>query len=294
VSRSQIGNLFSWSPNDEIHNKVAARQLEALIDAGLVERHEPPSCRYQHLYSLTHDGTYVADTVRGKFVRRPRSPFPSKLLKPERLGHHLDLVSTGVAFANKRINEGYGELSEWEQESVEYKFSWLGSRHVIRPDARFLWWTGDGELFPVHVELHGENPTKTVVEKIKKYCYFQVSGSYRTETLTPAPVLIVSRHRLVETMGKAVIQAVLKSRLTIPKAAQELVVGVAKLESLIEEGPFGRVWYLPLQAVAEASFSDVLELSLKSETYPFSGTSPESGDYVSQKNTNGSLDGFGG
>jgi len=265
MSRVQVADCSSRTANSESNNVNASRNLKILISAGLAERHKPKKGSHNlcwYLYSLSEAGVYVVEAARGKrHIKKTRSPFPPRLQEPQRIRHHLDLVSAGVSFTNRKRNDQYGRLMEWQQENTEYKFTWLGSRHVIRPDSEFLWFDGE-QLNTIWLELHGENHTAAVREKIRKYIYYFTSRAFVRETLTYPPLCIVTRRNKPDTISRAVHKGILLAHITIAEAAPKIIVAVVHLDRLVAEGPHSAIWYLPVQGESEVKFEDILSWSL--------------------------------
>lgn len=101
MTRGQVGTVFSKRPYDEGANIAASRTLDALIAEDLVAQKKLEfklrERKVPQVYSQTPLGVFVCEALKGKHrITTTRRPYPAKLVTPQRLPHHLDLVDVGV------------------------------------------------------------------------------------------------------------------------------------------------------------------------------------------------------
>jgi hypothetical protein len=261
ASQQQIATTFFNAANPKDAKISCSKHLSSLERHGLIQRHAGgPRHNNKIFYSLTPGGMFCCEVeARGdtRTVKRLKEVKAHALLTSAHAKHHLYVVDVMSSFVRAE-RRGEGELTDyWGDREVSYVFPFLGSRRQLQPDSTFVWST-EKQAHLAWLELENrKGSSDQFVEKTIKYFYFANAGNQPGDVYKVAlgidrfpPLLVVTvRRTQLHSLRRGIIKGALQSKTgTLPDISRRIVIGLAALDDVRNDGVFAPVWEAPLQA----------------------------------------------
>lgn len=271
ASQLTLADVFSDAASQRERKISISKHLASLHKHGLVERIEGgPRHNGKVFYAPTEAGMFAYEVERRgdtRNVKKLKQVKAHTLLCSTHSKHDLAVTEVMSSFVRTE-REGRGELTGyWPDKSITYNFVHGGSRRKLQPDSTFIW-SSSGQALNGWLEVENKKAYSDLfAEKVMKYVWFEYNERGETFRRTLAtnrfPVLLVVAVRRGQVPGlrQAILKGVLGAHVgTIPDIAKRVVIGLACLDDVREEGVFSDIWEGVLQAKAPLSFPDLYDL----------------------------------